>query len=104
MTVLQSRRKVSDGTGYIISMRVGWDSEIIREERNGGCCAFSSSCRDITPEIAVVERCMADIPTFDSMLCPGATLGGCFINEHFYTRWRHGCGIVIKNSVKMVEC
>ena len=90
--------------GYIILMRVGQDSKIIQEERNSCSYALSSSCRNITPAIAVVERCKTDILAFHTMLFPGATLDRCFINKHSDTGWRHGCGIIVKHSVKMTEC
>ena len=76
VAVLGCSSQITDGSGYVVLVIVGWDCKFMREKGNSVGNSFSPGSRDVCIVIAVVVWEVRNIPSIDTMLSPSfATMG-----------------------------
>ena len=103
VAVLDRSCQITDLAVYVILVIVCWDCKIMREKVNSVVNSFSPGFRDVYLVVAVVVWAVPNIPSIDNMPSPSFALLWGFIDQCFYSRWRHGRGVVIKRFIHVCE-
>ena len=80
VAVLECSSQITDGTGYIVLVIIGWDYKVMREKGKSVGNSLSPGSWYVCLVTAVVVWAVPNIPSIDTMLIPSFALLGSFIN------------------------
>ena len=78
--VLECGFHITDVSGYVVLVIVGWNCKVVREKGNSLGDLFSLGSQDVCLVTAVVVWAVPNIPSIDTMLSPSFSLRWSFIN------------------------
>ena len=97
----QGCHKVKDGGSYAVSGGGGGHGDSGGEPGKSVGSAFGTSFPDPDVVTAVVVQSGADVPTVNSMWCPGATDSGRFVDKNSGARRSKGCTVIVEGTMEL---